>query len=448
MSEDGSQVSLLFAIAIALVAALGRLVGGSWRHPAALFAGYWFLTSAPALLAIPDEVDPGALLLILLFSISVFGGAELGRAQWASAPHDCGGNSFPVSGEWSGRLVFVWIAGLLSACGFGATLFYLVEGPATFSSLLTFEGWIENAAYFSIARYVEDYVEPLPLRFLSALNYAGALVGGVLMAESTRRFHRVVALLPLLFGVLITMITTAKAGGILCGVFFLSSYSAMTCQAGRAKAGIGAFAIVAGLGAFGSLTILAMILRYGLEESFTAGLLGDRLASYVFGHMAALSAWLDWDGIASTGPLLGLRSFAGVAEVLGLTQRLPGLYVPIPRGAVAAETNIFTALRGLIEDFTLPGGLFVMGCLSFIGGYAFEALRRGRRSFTSILSLTIFYAFVGFSPATNVFMYNVDVLAFGIFAIALSQLHLGMTRTAAPGGGSGSALANADCQNS
>lgn len=429
MSDDDNQLALIFATTIALVAILGRLVGGSWRHPAALFAAYWFLTSSPALVAIPDEVDPAALLLIVLFSLAVFAGTELGRAHWAGS--SCADSAGPpaLSGERSDRLHLIWIVGLLSVCGFGANLLYLGEGQATLASLLSFEGWIENAAYFSIARYFDDYVEPLPLRVLSAMNYCGALLGGVLMAVGTRRLHRVLAVLPLLFGVLMTVITTAKAGSLLCTLFFVSSYGAMTCNDGRNRVEGATFPAIAGVAALGGVTILAMVLRYGPDDSFAAGLLGERLASYIFGHMAALSAWLDWDGVAATGPLFGLRSFAGIAEALDLTQRTPGLYAAIPRGIVAGGTNVFTAFRGLIEDFTLPGAFLVMGCSSSLAGYAFEVLRSGRRSPYAIVTLAGFYAFIGWSAVINVFMYNVVVLAFGVFTMVMLYLRIGVDRS-------------------
>jgi oligosaccharide repeat unit polymerase len=419
-------LSLIIVVAIALVAALGRLIGGSWRHPGALFAGFWFLTCTPALLAIPEEVSLDALLLVLQFSLCVVAGSEIGRALWRCSRRSVDDMPRVASVPPGRRLYLVYVVAIFVACGFGASVLYLVEGEATLASLLSIDGWIENAAFFSVARYFEDYVEPLPLRVLSAMNYAGAFLGGVLMAVGTRRSHRVIAVLPLLFGLLMTAITTAKAGSLLCALFFISSYGAITCCDRRGGTSGGVLPVVGGLAVMGVMVIVAMVLRYGMEDSL-GGLLVERLASYAFGHMAALSAWLDWEGVASVGPLLGLRSFSGLADALGLAQRIPGTYSAIPLGMVAEGTNVFTAFRGLIEDFTLAGAFAVTALLSMGAGFAFALLRDGRRSPIAIATLTGFFAFVGWSPVVNVFMYNVVLLAFAVFMVVLVGLRVDAT---------------------
>jgi hypothetical protein len=88
--------------------------------------------------------------------------------------------------------------------------------------------------------------------------------------------------------------------------------------------------------------------------------------------------------------------------------------VTLPGGE---ETNIYTALRGLIQDFTLGGAVVLTFLVSFVSGILLAS--PSRRTWTSILFGAWYYAFILGSPLTSVFTYNGLVLAWLVAAIVL-----------------------------
>ena len=54
---------------------------------------------------------------------------------------------------------------------------------------------------------------------------------------------------------------------------------------------------------------------------------------------------------------MGAYTFAGVFDLLGIKQRQIGVYEQYETLAGGEDTNIYTLLRGLIQDFTLPGAM-------------------------------------------------------------------------------------------
>jgi len=86
-----------------------------------------------------------------------------------------------------------------------------------------------------------------------------------------------------------------------------------------------------------------------------------------------------------------------------------------------SHTNIFTALRGIIHDFSIIGGFLYFGIFGFIGTMAYNACFNKRILW--IIPLSIFYAFTIYSPLISIFNYN---------SILFSWIILGFTIIISP----------------
>jgi oligosaccharide repeat unit polymerase len=139
-----------------------------------------------------------------------------------------------------------------------------------------------------------------------------------------------------------------------------------------------------------------------------------------FPYLGAFSIWFQHSAMsASLHPSLGQYTFAGVFELLHIHSRVAGLYTDqvLINGV---GYNIYTAFRGLIEDFTVPGALLFLVVVGFGVQLAYRHVRSGDLAYVGILAA--FYAATLWSFVVDVFIYNTIVLAFvvliGYLAIA------------------------------
>ena len=98
-----------------------------------------------------------------------------------------------------------------------------------------------------------------------------------------------------------------------------------------------------------------------------------------------------------------MSTLAGPFNLFGFIERDLGFYQPVNIGS-DSSTNIFTAYRGLISDFTVIGSVIV---IFFVGIY-FQIVFEKKSTLRSkgIIPLSMFYAFTLYSPLISIFHYN------------------------------------------
>jgi oligosaccharide repeat unit polymerase len=173
--------------------------------------------------------------------------------------------------------------------------------------------------------------------------------------------------------------------------------------------------IVAGLALFLIVDVLRQS-KDGQVSELSPDL--QRLLKYSFGSLAAFSTWFH--EYQKNQLTFGAYTFGGIFDSLGLQHREIGLYgafVTLPGGE---ETNIYTVVRGVIEDFSLPGSVVLAFVLGLISGIVLSRPRR--QLWLSILFGSAYYAFVLCSPLTSIFTYNGLVLAW-LVAAAILRLY-------------------------
>jgi oligosaccharide repeat unit polymerase len=146
--------------------------------------------------------------------------------------------------------------------------------------------------------------------------------------------------------------------------------------------------------------VLIQWLRQGMD-SIIVDLLIDRIRAYFFGYLAAFTQWIGT--IDSPNLSGGLTTFAGPFNLLGVMERSLGFYDPA-NISLGISTNIFTALRGLVIDFSIPGSIVI----AFIVGFFLQLSYQRGLSGTIIntLPISMFYAFTLYSPLISIFHYN------------------------------------------
>ena len=143
-------------------------------------------------------------------------------------------------------------------------------------------------------------------------------------------------------------------------------------------------------------------------------LLIDRIRAYFFGYLAAFSQWLS--GNIEYNSNIGFITFAGPFNLFGIMDRPLGFY-DATQIASGISTNIFTAFRGIITDFSIPGSILIAFAIGFITQEIFQ--NKKNISLLTTLPISMFYAFTLYSPLISIFHYNSILFSWFILLIIL-----------------------------
>lgn len=138
------------------------------------------------------------------------------------------------------------------------------------------------------------------------------------------------------------------------------------------------------------------------------------------GHLPAFGDWLHVALRKELSLTYGAFTFGGIFELLNLQERLPGIYeenIQMTVGGVIVESNIFTAFRGLIQDFGYLGAIAGLFLIGFCGGSAFRSAARGQ--IAAAPWLAAYYMFAIWSPIGSFAVYNTILAAYLLFGLYL-----------------------------
>ncbi len=400
-------------IAMALIA---RIVRGTWLSPAAFIALIWAVYTTGCLLLTDYEVFPVGPWVIVLFVGCVQFGTVLSEGVGAMSRDASQAPSLEVhpSQMWSDRC-FKSTA-LFTLVALAGTIYLLMFSLQKFELGFSFMELLSLGHLWSVARYSGD-VEPWSVRLLIMWVYPAGLLAGVCFALARRRIHKIVSFAPFLPAALIGTLFAVRAGLLFSIVCWLSGFLAI-----RYIESGGKFALfqkkflisILALAVCGFLFFVAIdTLRiFQRGDDVQVRLDGSRIYKYCFGAVPAFSAWLHFG--RAEEPTWGAYTFSGVFELLGIRRRQVGVYGDYLTLAGGEDTNIYTFLRGLIEDFTIAGACLFGIVLGIVAGSATR-----RQSTGHVLTLAGYYAFILFSPIISLFAYNGLILAWAVSVLIL-----------------------------
>jgi oligosaccharide repeat unit polymerase len=401
---------LLPAIAVA-----ARKTGGSWYSPAAFFAAFWCVFGGLPLIAGPLTVQPAGMLFLVAACGAVLLGAWIAQRRQRATPAPGPQLTEPP-----------WLWWFIAACtllGVAVVVLILasIDVPGA-RRALSFSGIVATIHQLAIERNGGTWQEPAVARVLTTVLYLGAMLAGVMIGIRNTGYTRWLALAALVPSVMITVILTTKASLLLPLALGVSAYLATCLAAGRPPSlNLKRAALLVGLVAVlaGAFVLLQMV-RYAGWASGRPLAVIQLLWLDSFPYLGAFAMWFQHNALsASLHPALGQYTFAGVFELLHIHSRVAGLYTDQVQ-INGAGYNIYTAFRGLIEDFTVPGALLFLVVIGFGAQLAYRRVRSGDLIYVGILAA--FYAATLWSFVVDVFIYNTIVLAFvvliGYLAIA------------------------------
>ena len=406
------------ALLLVILAGIARIQQRSWFAPGAFFSLVWaFFVLTPLIFAPDFIVKPLTIWGILVCTGSVYLGSIFGMAAGVKRSHIFGLGRIEI--KYLPALNQLIILG--SLLGIGAVLILLLTTGRSLYTMFSIELLAKTGHELAVARYHEGYTPPLSVRMLMIGTYLAALLSGLLLATKPVGIKRWISYIPLLPALGFASLLTTRSTVLYTLVLWLGAYFATRVVLNNGNDRLFTYSQFMRGGGILLVVLLMFILlqmsRAGFNNLDGMLLLLSRLRIWFFGHLAGFSAWLEQEGLVQDSLSLGEFTFAGIFDILGISNRNSGIFQDFVYISDDYNTNIFTVFRGLIEDYSVVGTLVLLFTLGVLGGLVFQYLRRGELLYLPILSA--FYSITLLSHITSLLNYNTLLLAWFLFAVYL-----------------------------
>lgn len=383
------------------------------------------LLVAHALIGRPGGLTGRAFLYISALVLLVALGARLARRYVERREVSKKGLPLPLHGSYRVRWLYVVFIASCVVALFGIFSLMWRHG-FTFKDFFSFSRLQRMSSYF----YDERYGGWDDVAWTSLVSlYLCPLLGGFLFHAAKRKW--VVVVISALPALLLLLVSNRKAVLVFAATLFTASYISGVMVSGRRlhlskRVALRLSAVVI---AAVVLFALAFVLRYGKESNFFKGWGPAQIAvNYGVGHTVCFDSFLRDTGWGCDSVKLGTRTLLGPASVLGLESRLSGVYQETfdftsRGGKLQFTSNVYSAFRPLVEDFTVVGSLLVALLASFFVGIVGERMPRpGSRALRAfrVVCYTAALQYAMYSFITSPWSYNSIVAALLLYFVALA----------------------------
>ena len=410
---------IIFPVITILASALmARKITGTWLSPGSFFAISWsFFLIVPLLFAPEFKVDLLGIWFIAILSMACAAGSVI---AYKPPSIDSLVSNEPNKKNPSHLFRPLWVLILIS---FGGVILLFRHALDTYNFGYYSMGWVSIPNLIAVDRYSGYINYPFIIKYSLYCIYPANLLGGLLLSMRQISLKmKVLTVVPLLLALILGIIEGARTSILLGLVLFFSAWMSgamindphFNKKKPYLKIAISSGGLILGFTAF---FVLIQWLRQGMD-SIIVDLLIDRIRAYFFGYLAAFTQWVgEYESVHMSGVL---TTFAGPFNLMGVMERSLGFYEPV-NISLGISTNIFTALRGLVIDFSIPGAIII----TFIMGFFLQlSYQRGiSGSIINTLPISMFYAFTLYSPLISIFHYNSILFSWVIIAIIFLFQH-------------------------
>lgn len=426
-------IALGMASLLLLVALASKRVVGSWINAASIFSLFWFAyTAFPLVFAWGVPINIGAVFYIIIFNALFASSVVL--FDWNSALRSNGEKISANAVFGSRSLVFVlfFVSVLSVFCIYQGMLVQGLE----FSTNI-----IEFASNYASLRYANALVDSVYSRLGFLLYFPTIIVGGFAWGASRSAKMRILILCASFIPVLMMMLLqSAKGPFLLALALFIGAIlvtriydkkyhlidrkSACTLM----KWGIACFALIV-------LTFLSRGAdKQGDAESMLE-FLWYYILSYSSGHLYAFADWFSGRYFGDSlvlyrddGLTYGFYTFMSFFRMLGDDRPVPlGVYDEFFDYNGILTTNVYTAFRGLITDFSFVGSLAVGLVAGFFCNWICFRLYSRRNSAFFAVSFVYFFGFAYQSFGVSTFTWTSVPVSFAML-VTFFWIYFGIRR--------------------
>jgi oligosaccharide repeat unit polymerase len=419
----------MYGLAIVLIVLMmlfiGRICSKHWVNPAFVMILYWSVYIIAALWFFRGDFNWTYLGLLWILAACIFFafgnalGSALGRRAFLTKIKI---NNNPHIEKNFSNLSWKFIL-LCIIIGLFRTSMEVVLNGFSFRMFLDLESLIEMNTAMAYQRYYGGGATyGSILQILLIFVYAGPLCGGYAFVYSKKQSERLLCFATFIPIISNLLFTNTKAGVIASVFLWISSFIVGYIEKNKKAPSIKltrAFKVgMAVVGTFGLLYI-SMLLRIGDLNSQTMDIVNRKFLVYALGQMPAFDYWFGNNNY-NLDYSLGEYTFIGLFNAMGLSVRRQGLYTDVLLLSNGMYTNVFTAFRGIIQDYGIIGGLIFYMIFGVSAGYFFQcALIGKRRNVIARVVLVSSYFFILHSLFSSAWTYVSYILAFVVFAFYL-----------------------------
>ena len=385
----------------------------SWLSPPVFFSSLWsFFIIAPLIFAPQYPMNAFGLWIITFFVFAVGMGSFFGNfinKRFIS-------NTIKIINRKTFKALFFLVIVMICLSFTGLILLFFF-GLSRFNLSNSLIDLLLLPNQFSTDRYSDVAVMPISIRLLMYFLFPASLIGGVVFRYFKIRWRKVILLLPILLSVGYAFLLTTRSTMILSFVLWISGLFASKILNREEKTNFFKIRSLVSTSLLGISFIVIFVLMAWLREAggeFIFAAMVENVRAYFFGYLSSFTQWAQNYNFENLS--MGLITFAGPADLMGLTDRGLGFYNEI---SILGEshTNIFTALRGIIHDYSIFGGFIFFLFFGFLSTMAYS--RCLQNEILWIIPLSIFYAFTIYSPLISIFNYNSIIAAWVILAFSI-----------------------------
>ena len=400
-------------ISLGSIGIFNRISLNSWFAPASIFSILWFSLLSVTLLVAPEfPIHPLGLWYILGVSIALTLGSLI-------VPKNLLPDSEKYNSIESVKLFFfnrsnfililIVLFCLITIVGI---IILLLFGIKRYELNINIFSLISLPSQFYDDRDAGILLIPWYIRYLTYFIMPSSLLGGILVPFQHYP-KKIICHLPIILAILIGMVYTTRATILFSIILFLSGiFSSYIILKKDDKFFFNTKSFFGLVSIFSFLVfswIFLQWLRGGAESDFLLYAIINTIKSAVLGSTTVFTTWLQ--NYKQHSLAFGLYTFAGPMDIIGLNERQLGFYtefVSLPNG----YSNIYTAFRGLIHDFTLTGSILICFFIGILSQLSYQRCRDG--NIIWIIPLSIVFAFTLFSPFISVFSSNSVTMAWFI----------------------------------
>ncbi len=397
-------------ISLGSIGIFNRISLNSWFAPASIFSTLWFSLLSATLLAAPEfPIYPLGLWYILGVSIALTLGSLI-------VPKNLLPDSEKYNSIESVKLFFfnrsnfililIVLFCLITIVGI---IILLLFGIKRYELNINIFSLISLPSQFYDDRDAGILLIPWYIRYLTYFIMPSSLLSGILVPFQQYP-RKIICHLPIILAIFIGMVYTTRATILFSIILFLSGiFSSYIILKKDDKIFLNTKSFFASVSIFSFLVfswIFLQWLRGGADSNFLLYPLMNTIKSAVLGSTTVFTTWLQ--NYKQHSLAFGLYTFAGPMDIIGLNERQLGFYtefVSLPNG----YSNIYTAFRGLIHDFTLTGSILICFFIGILSQLSYQRCRDG--NIIWIIPLSIFFAFTLFSPFISIFSSNSVTMA-------------------------------------
>ena len=410
---------LLLALAI-----FARAIGRSWLEPGPFFALAWSIFTLVPLIMAPDYyVWAGGVWWILISSICICCGdwvVSARKRHTVDLSDDVSLESRKTDMEAAAPAMATMLL-VATIVGFLASAYAIISSGFDIS-VFSSSDFATMTQQISIDRYSGFASAPGIISQIMLVGvFSGPLLGGLVFAAGKLKRYKYLSLLSLAPALTLFAVQTTRFVFVIALIFWVSTYFAGRIYL-RKLTSFHAKSI-----AMIVVIPLTMMILFGIGQSLrvgempswskiTANLATPATRSALYGHISVFSQWFQEDWNDPQKPSLGVYTFAGPLSKLGIEQREQGLYDYSYEVEPKGFSNIYTTFRGIIEDYTLPGSLFILFVAGLAASFSYHRLVAGNKLFLPIL--VTFYAFT-VDYLASIFTYNSCIAALVIMGIVV-----------------------------